>query len=112
MVGGFAGGASLAVIDQIAGKANLPKIAEYGIAIGASFVAHSILKMPNVSCGIVGALGYKLAKEMPMLNDDADFADDDAFADDEPMFIAEDGTPMYIAEDGSLVAIEEAEYVD
>ncbi len=111
MIGGFAGGGALAVLDSIAGKANLPKIAEYGIGIGASFVAHSVLKMPNVACGITGALGYKLAKEIPMLNEDARFADDNVLAD-EPMFMSEDGTPMYMDENGELYSIEEGEYVE
>jgi len=96
MVKGAAGGLAVSVLEKGAAKFLPPtmgKAASIALVLGASFVAHAVMKQPEVSAGMAGALGYSLSKSIPGLNDDGDFADDDALYDDAP-YMDEYGNPM------------------
>lgn len=95
MVKGAAGGVATKLIEKGAAKfvpGPMGKAASIALVLAGSFVAHSVMKQPDVSAGMAGALGYSLSSNIPGLND-ADFADDDALYDDAP-FMDEYGNPM------------------
>lgn len=96
MVKGAAGGLATAVLEKGAAKfipASYGKAASIALVLAGSFVAHAVMKQPDISAGMAGALGYSLSKNIPGLNDDADFADDLALYDDAP-YMDENGNPM------------------
>lgn len=100
---GAVGGLATAVLEKAVGKfapASMGKAASVAVVLAGSFVAHSMLKKPEIASGMAGALGYSLSKSIPGLNDDADFADEDALYDDAP-YMDEYGNPM--DEDGNYL---------
>lgn len=92
MVGGAIGGALVVPIEKGIGMA-VPgtngKMVSSLVTIGLSFVAHTMLKQPAVSAGMMGAKAAEWARTIPGLSE-ADFADDDALMD-EAEFMDEDG---------------------
>jgi hypothetical protein len=114
MVKGSLGGLATAVIEKgmskIATGTNA-KLLTTGAVLLGSFITHAVMKQPSVSSGMMGAQAYQWSKEIPGLNDDAEFADEDALAD-EPDAFAEDGTPLYLNEGGELVSMEEMEFAE
>jgi hypothetical protein len=104
MVKAAGGGLVVNLIEKGASKflpGTMGKVASIGVTLLGSFLAHTMLKQPDVSSGMAGALGYSLSKNIPGLNDDADFADMDALYDDAPM-MDEYGNPM--DEDGNYLS--------
>lgn len=103
MVKGAVGGVATKLIEKGAAKfvpGTMGKAASIGLVIAGSFIAHSVMKQPDVSAGMAGALGYSLSSSIPGLND-ADFADDDALYDDAP-YMDEYGNPL--DEDGNYLS--------
>lgn len=105
MVKGAIGGGVTAIIEKgasvIVTGTNGKLISTVAVIVG-SFITHAVMKQPSISAGMIGAQAYAWAKEIPGLNDDdANFADYDALAD-QPDYMAEDGTPYYLNEDGEL----------
>ena len=114
MVKGSLGGLATAVIEKGVGAiatGGNAKMMTTGAVIIGSFIAHAVMKQPTVSAGMIGAQAYQWAKEIPGLNDDAEFADEDVLAD-EPDAFAEDGTPLYLNDGGELVSMEEMEFAE
>jgi hypothetical protein len=104
MLGGAIAGYGYASVEpMLDGMSPLVKGA---ITLGGSFVAGTILKMPNISVGIASAWGYSLAKDMQSMNDDGDWADEDSL-EEEPEFLDADGNPMFLAADGNLYYLDE-----
>ena len=96
MVKGAGGGLLTAVIEKGASKfipGTYGKAASIALVIAGSYIAHGVMKQPDVSAGMAGGLAYSLSKNIPGLNDDAEFADDLALYDDAP-YMDEYGNPM------------------
>lgn len=95
MVKGGVGGVATKLLEKAAAKfvpGTMGKAASIALVLGGSFVAHAVMKQPDVSAGMAGALGYSLSSNIPGLND-ADFADEDALYDDAE-FMDEYGNPL------------------
>lgn len=84
----------------------LPKLTQHAIILGGSFIAGTVLKMPNISVGIASAWGYKLAKDMQGMAEDGDWADEDSM-DEEPEYLDEAGNPIFLAADGNFYYLDE-----
>ncbi len=107
MVKGSLGGLATAVIEK--GMSSMvtgdkAKLYVTGAVVVGSFIAHAVLKQPQIASGMMGAQAYVWSKSIPGLNDDAYFADEDVLAD-QPDFMDEDGTPYYLNENGELVTM-------
>lgn len=110
MVKAGLGGLAVNVIEKGSSKflpASAAQPASIALVIAGSFFAHAVMKQPDISAGMAGALGYSLSKNIPGLNDDAEFADENALYDDAP-YMDEYGNPM--DEDGNYLS--EALYDD
>ena len=84
----------------------LPKGYQHAILLGGSFLAGAVLKMDGVSNSIATIWGYKLANDMQSMNDDADWADQDALNEEEE-YMDEAGNPMFLADDGEFYYLDE-----
>jgi len=103
-VGGFAAG----YLDEP--TQTMQPIVRGAVFLGASFLASSILKMPNVGSGIAGAYGLLLNRKMQGLADDfeqTDYAEETLNAS--PEFLDENGKEMFLADDGEFYYLEEFE---
>jgi hypothetical protein len=103
MVKGAAGGFAVNLLEHGIAKlmpGMVGKGTSIGVVLGASFLTHAVLKQPDIATGMAGALGYSLSRNIPGLNDDAYFADEEALYDD-AVYMDEDGNPM--DEDGNYL---------
>jgi hypothetical protein len=84
------------------------------IGLGASFIVGSVVKMPNISAGIGGALGYELAMEgIEGLHEFNDYEYMEAGNLEEMAeYMDEGGNPMFLAGDGKLYYLDEMNDMD
>lgn len=93
--GAVAGGGAAVIVNKIL-PPTTGKFARLALALGIGFVG-VMLNMPSAGAGFTGAM---VANTFPngFLNEDAQFADDDALAE-LPLFLDEDGAPMVLDEE-------------
>lgn len=104
MVSGMLGGAIVKGTEST--MKSLPPWSQNLVLFAGSFVAGTMLQMPNVSAGMSGALAYKLMDQVFPMNEDGDWADQDAL-DEEEEYMDEAGNPMFLADDGNFYYLED-----
>jgi len=102
MVGGGVGVAINKMIPATTGK-----LMRLGIILAVG-VAANYMGAQNMGAGLVGSL---TASTFPngLLNEDADFADDDVLDEDTPLFLDDDGNVTYLDEQGNVQQLSEEE---
>jgi len=108
MVGAGVGGYAYGMIEPTINENITNPLGRTAVALGLSFVASSVLKMPNVSSGIAGALGYSMARKSLGLAEmnDHDYASSSSL-NEIPEYLDEAGNPVYLAEDGTYKYMDE-----
>lgn len=97
-------------IANILNRFEVPAWGRAVMNLGASFVAGTVLGMPNVGAGMAGAYGLLLSEQLTQgtLKENFDYADQNVLSD-HPQFADAEGNPMFLAEDGNLYYLEEGE---
>jgi len=108
MVGAGIGGYAYGIVEPTINDNISNPLGRTAVALGLSFVASSVLKMPNVSSGIAGALGYSMARKSLGLSEmnDYDYASKESL-NEIPEYLDEAGNPVYLAEDGTYKYMDE-----
>ncbi len=107
---GAVGGASVGLVDKF--MVNQTPIVRNVTKIALSFVAATVLKMPNVGAGMAGATINNAMQESGMLADNGMYLQDHNYAtpiEQLPMVLNEDGTEMYLQEGDEEMYLEEDE---
>jgi len=113
VLSGVVGGMASRVVGKIIPGEN--KLTSALVNLGASFLASSVLKMPNLGAGIAGAYGAQifdqLAGGMSEDNEETDYASVNGL-DKYPDALDENGNPLFLSEDGNFYYLEEMELAE